>query len=379
MFDTSTCPGCRQVLNNGLYSKFRSALESSQYWMKRPKSVMARAASYANGIYGFAAEGAPMEFQKIENKIRKRFGGEATGSARMVYTDGRGVLDMHDGAVGVMIVTVDGVTGSMPWRYIYVVFRGSAGGRSSVDSGWDESGDHNIDWRANFENETARVPWGPPDAKAHQGFLAIYMSMRTGLRAAIAQAVRDTAPGATPLVVVCGHSLGAGISQICAHDLHFSGLAKAACFPFCPPRAGNLGFVRSFNAEISDKQVYYPTERNSYTYAISSVQGLDPVSIGQKRGAMRGVVPNEGTVVVDGGGLIARGMYAAGFKHDDLTAEIEAEERMLYGEVASKSVRKKRQVQKQAQFYHIKRIWLIQLTGFHLPGWVETNAYSSFH
>lgn len=94
MFDTSTCPNCRQVLSNGLHKRFRKALEKKQYWMRRPKSVMARAASYANGIYGFASHGAPMEFEKIERKVASRFGINAAGKARMVYTDGRVVLDM---------------------------------------------------------------------------------------------------------------------------------------------------------------------------------------------------------------------------------------------------------------------------------------------
>lgn len=402
MFDTSTCPSCRQVLSNGLHKKFRKALEKKHYWMKRPKSVMARAASYANRIYAFAAEGSKPNFAEVEGRILKRFGaGASANRAECVYTAGRALLDMKDKAVGVMIVEVDGNTGGNLWRYIYVVLRGSAGDHSTLESGWDESSEHNLDWRANFENDQARPPWGAPDVLVHQGFLHLYRTMRTGIHVQIGQSMRSRPRGASCVIVVTGHSLGGGLSQLCAHDIEMTGLGKpnvpVTCFPFCPPRAGNLGFVRSFNASICDKEIVYPSEGKSFTRAISSVQGMDPVSIAQTRGAKRGVMPLEAHLTVDGGGLMTRGLYAAdvfGLKHEDLSDLIHEEEKLLYGQqdrgrfnlVGRGSDwlhRRKRLKQKQAIYYHIKNLYKIQLTGFHAPFdnfiGIEGNAYSSFH
>lgn len=402
MFDTSKCPGCRQELANGLEKTFRKALEKRRYRMKRPKSVMARAASYANRIYGNAAEGKSMNFAEVEGRIAKRFGRRASGnSAVCVFQAGRNLLDMSDKAVGVMVIEVDGYVGGAPWRYVYVVFRGSAGGPSTNMSGWDESGTQNIDWRVNFENEQATVPWGPPDAKAHQGMMHLYNSMRTGVRTQVAQSLRDAPKGASCVVVVCGHSLGGGLTQICAHDFHFSGLTKGlapvAAFPFCPPRVGNLGFVRSFNAALCDTTIHYPSEGASFPAAISSVQGIDPVSSGQKRGAKRGVTPKEASITVDGGGLMARGLYALGafdYGHEDLSDLIAAEEKMLYGQDERSRFnvygrtkdwlkRRERYAQSRATYYHIKNLWTISLIGLHMPFdnfiGIEGNAYTSFH
>ena len=382
-FDQSTCPGCKEVLNNGLDKMYRAQLENSQYWMDRPRSVMARAASYANRIYDFSTHGTPMKLDEVEKKIRKRYGSQAAGTAQALWASGRGFLDLWDGGVGAMIVRVDGVTGGYKWCYLYVVFRGSRGDKNPFNTGWDAETGANLDWRANFENEQARPVWAATDVKVHQGFLAIYMSMRDNLKVELAKQIRAAGrEGHKPVVVVCGHSLGAGISQICAHDFHFSGFdTKSACFPFCPPRAGNLGFVRSFNAEICDKEIFYPSEKRRYTRAVSSIQGMDPVSKEQKRGAMRGMTPDEGDMIDGGGtmGLIRRGLYAKGHKREDVSKQIKAEEEMLYGKIASPYVRKWRQIQKQAIYYHIKNLFLIQLTGFHSPESAESNAYSRFH
>ena len=86
--------------------------------------------------------------------------------------------------------------------------------------------------------------------------------------------------------------------------------------------------------------------------------------------------------MIDGGGtmgLIRRGLYAKGHKREDVSKQIKAEEEMLYGKIASPYVRKWRQIQKQAIYYHIKNLFLIQLTGFHSPESAESNAYSRFH
>ncbi|MEM9063256.1 MAG: hypothetical protein AAGD13_22580 [Pseudomonadota bacterium] len=383
-FDESTCPGCKQVLNNGLDKKRRSGLEKSQYWMDRPRSVMARAASYSNRIYDFSTHGAPMKLDEVEKKVSKRYGAQAAGTAQALWASGRGFLDIWDGGVGAMIVRVDGVTGGYKWCYLYVVFRGSRGDKNPFNTGFDAETGMNLDWRANYENEQTRPLWAATDVKVHQGFLAIYSSMRDNLKIELANQKRAAArEGHKPVVIITGHSLGAGIAQVCAHDFHFSGFdTSCACFPFCPPRAGNLGFVRSFNAQICDKEVFYPSEKRRYTRAVSSIQGMDPVSSEQKRGLMHGTTSEDGKMLDEAlgfTGLVKRGLYSKGFGRENVSEMIKAEEKMLYGQVASPYVRKWRQIQKQSIFYHIKNLFLLQLTGFHHPGSAESNAYSRFH
>lgn len=382
-YDTSTCPGCGQVLANGLDKKFRKILERPQYWMKRPKSVLARAASYSNRIYKFSTEGKDMDLIGIEVKIANRFGPEKAGrTVNVVYTAGRGALDMTDQAIGVALITVDGVTSGTRWRYVYVVFRGSTGDHTQNGSGWDDGTDTvNLDWRMDFENDQASTLWGPPGARVHQGFRHMYLTMRTNLKIAVSRAMRDTPPGTTCLVIVCGHSLGAGLSQVCAHDFNFSGLARACCFPMSPPRAGNLAFVRSFNIAMCDAQIFYPSEGQSHTMAVSSIQGIDPVSSEMARGAKMGIMPEDTANWVDTESLIKHGAYLAGFGHTDVSKELAEEERLLYGKVSwgFKRKRKRRWEQSKAIYYHIKNIWRIQLTGFHHPGAIEKNAYSTFH
>ncbi|MEO0990076.1 MAG: hypothetical protein AAFX00_03895 [Pseudomonadota bacterium] len=402
MFDTSTCPGCRQELGNGLEKVYRKSLEKRQYWMKRPKSVMARAASYANRIYKSAAESEPMRLAEVETRIRKRFGARAAGnSAQCVYTAGRNILDMTDKAIGAMVIEVDGYHAGAAWRYVYVVFRGSAGGDSTNMSGWDTDQGHNLDWRSNLENEQMKTPWGPPDSKSHQGMTHLYMSMRDGIRAQVGKSIRERPTGSMCVVVVCGHSLGAALSQICAHDFAVTkmtgGVATLACFPFCPPRVGNLGFVRFFNAALCDKEIFFPTEGKNYPAAISSVQGIDPVSALQTRSAALPLTPKDGRDVADSKKLLKQGIYAAdifGLHHEDLSDLIAAEEKILYGQTERHRFnvfgrtkdwlkRRERHAQSQAIYYHIKNLWTISLTGFHMPYdnffGTEGNAYTAIH
>ena len=380
MFDQSKCPGCNQILNNGLDRFFRKDLENSQYWMDRPRSVMARAASYSNRIYDFSSHGTPMKLDDVEKKVRRRFGAQASGTAQALWASGRGYLDLWDGGIGCMIVRVRGVTGGYKWSYLYVVFRGSRGSDNPFKAGRDVNDlSIGLDWRANLDNEQIRVDWGPPDAKVHQGFYAIYMSIRNDLKTALSEAIRhENREGYKPVIIITGHSLGAGLTQICGHDFHFTGFATPGIFPFCPPRAGNLGFVRSFNAELCDKEMFYPSEKRHYSRAVSSVQGMDLVSISQKRSSRTPLTEKDGKFI-DEAKFVRQGLYAIGWKHEDLSKIIKAEEQLLYGANPSPYVRKWRQIQKQVSYYHIKNLFLIQLGGFHHPGWAESNAYSRFH
>ncbi len=331
MKDAMPCPHCKQRTPTGMEEKFRKVLEKVHTRMPWPKSVAARAASYANQIYKFASEGKELALADIEDRIQKRFGPDArAGEVQLRFFTGRSLLDMRDSTPGVILIEADGRSGKQDWRYVYVVFRGSAGDRSKNMSGWDQTGQHNIDWRVNLENTQQRPEFGDPEARVHQGFYHLYMSMQRSLKRMIGYSSRAARGPCN--IIVTGHSLGAGLSQICAYDLLHSGYRNVSCFPFCPPRAGNLEFVLDFNQRISNTLRHYPSERQSYYGAFAFIQGLDPVSIGQKRSAFRGVLPSEGRRVIDEKGLVGRALYAvAGIGASTKEAEAQREALKEYG------------------------------------------------
>jgi hypothetical protein len=279
---------------------------------------------------------------------------------------------MRDSAPGVMLLDVDGQDGTSPWRYVYVVFRGSAGGKSDGMSGWDKTGKFNIDWRANLENEQQRPGFGASEAKVHQGFYHLYTSMQKSLKRMVGLSVRGAA--GTCNIIVTGHSLGAGLAQICAYDLVHSGYQNVSCMPFCPPRAGNLEFVLDFNGRISEKLRYYPSERASYYGAFAFIQGLDPVSMGQKQAAFRGVMPSEGVKIIDEKGLLGRGVFAGlgwGRHEDEAKRQREALEKYGLGGPSKVPLNDAGCV-----YYHISHWCKTNLIGLHHPGLAESYMYS---
>lgn len=130
MKDAVKCQHCHQRTPTGNEDNFRKVLEKVNTDMPWPKSVAARAASYSHKIYEFASDGKEIARDEIEQKVTKRFGAPAAAtSVNLRWYTGRSLLDMRDSAPGVMLLDVDGQDGTSPWRYVYVVFRGSAARR----------------------------------------------------------------------------------------------------------------------------------------------------------------------------------------------------------------------------------------------------------
>ena len=79
-----------------------------------------------------------------------------------------------------------------------------------------------------------------------------------------------------------GHSLGAALAIMCAHDFERSTLIKPCCFAFCSPRCANLAFAQDFNAKISLDGVDLPSEtiRDKYKRSYVFMQRDDPVAWG---------------------------------------------------------------------------------------------------
>ena len=109
------------------------------------------------------------------------------------------------------------------------------------------------EWLANFSytltEATALNGW-MPGIQCHGGFYAIYLSIRDALFN-----WWNTARTYIKFLFITGHSLGGGLSTICAFDFaqEFDG-ATTGIFPyhysFGAPRAGNIAFAQTFNSRI---------------------------------------------------------------------------------------------------------------------------------
>jgi len=196
---------------------------------------------------------------------------------------------MVDNRVGLMIYVVSGNMQGRSWSTAFIVFRGSRGssvgtGENPMGAGWDQSSGeaHNLDWGANFNNAQVPAPWRT-SCKVHRGFLEIYSSIGQLIRNDV-EKLKTTHPN---LQVVCtGHSLGAALATLCAHDLESSTPIRPFCYPFCAPKVGNLAFVRDFDLNIASKLEPLACEPGNdlFSRAITFVQGNDPVSWGGEHG-----------------------------------------------------------------------------------------------
>src|SRR5260370_35340033 len=101
----------------------------------------------------------------------------------------------------------------------------------------------NVDWRSNYTTRQDIPPWCS-GVRVHGGFLEIYSSVRNIVHNTVSTALNRNRDA---IVITTGHSLGAGLATLCAHDLECSSICKPFCFPFCSPRAGDLAFARDFN------------------------------------------------------------------------------------------------------------------------------------
>jgi hypothetical protein len=334
--DLMKCPRCREITPTGYESKIRKIQEAYKNTLRWPGATVGRAIGLAAGIYRYSTHGDAINYDLIERKIKRQGAGHPPGEYGFKYEMGRHGAGVDDESVGLMFIPVKGMTasahqdGQKPWHVLYVVFRGSRGGKQSEEgsriwykpwkrhepenpkgAGWGERDDGqkiNVDWRSNFNNAQVPTPW-PSPGKIHRGFLDIYSSVRDTVHFVVRSFVHQFPNGR---VVVCGHSLGAALSTLCAHDLECSGICHPFCFPFCAPRAGDLEFARHFNICIAERVQSLDCEfdRGSYHRCFVFVQSNDPVSWGGKHAFKEEMGERAAKWVADSGNIAVQGIYA---------------------------------------------------------------------
>ena len=326
--DVVTC-ACGARHATGLEKEIRRRLEGKTSILAGgiPGAVAARAASYCTQIYKYAKSGRHIGFDKIERKIRRKYGTRKSGQATQIRAFTRSYGELSDSTTGAVIVEVwhKGTrTGDPSWRYIYVVFRGSVGAKRGMSNplgaGVTAAGEK-IDWLANFDNAQAPMPWGGANVRVHKGFLEIYNSISDDLVRDVRRHVRNLRDGRPPAqVIVTGHSLGSALATLCAFDLTKRRRQQCVCLPICPPRVGNLHFVSQFNSLLSTQTMFLRSEQKEYRRCYSFVQRADLVSILQKRSFQNGIdrPESKGRKVANWGGAVPKGVWASRKTTDEL-------------------------------------------------------------
>lgn len=319
MMDLVECPKCQSMTPTGNEKKIRKVQEAYQNHRAYPLAAAGRAIGYAAGIYEFSTHNKRLDTDRIEGKIGKKYGESSRAqSSSLGLISGRSAAGVTDSRPGLMIYKVTGTntkSGAGAWTMIYVVFRGSRGGKQGdenpMGAGWGRTAngqDLNLDWRSNF-NTRQVVPSWSAEVKVHAGFLEIYSSVRETVHATVLKYLSQDPKAA---VVTTGHSLGAGLATVCAHDLECSGICHPFCMPFCSPRAGNLGFARDFNEKIGEQKGLLWSEPNGQHFyrAFIFVQSNDPVTWGGEHGFKHEMSAKSAVKVADSGNIAKQGIYA---------------------------------------------------------------------
>jgi hypothetical protein len=327
MMDVVKCPVCTSMTPTGHESRIRTELERYRNDLTYPRILTGRAIGFAAGIYDFSTHDTRIDTSSIDNKLIEKYGTSAMAEhTSLNIISGRSAAGATDSRTGLMIYQASGknykVGGpkGQEWKVIYIVFRGSRGDKPGADNprgaGWGVTATgqaRNVDWRSNF-NTRQDIPAWKADVRVHAGFLEIYMSIRSIIHQTVSKALAKS-PGAA--VVVTGHSLGAGLATLCAHDLDCSSICKPFCLPFCSPRAGDLSFVRDFNTRIAEDDGVLFTEVDgvSFKRAFVFVQSNDPVTWGGEHGFKNAMSAKSAVKVADSGSIVTQGIYVGLKKH----------------------------------------------------------------
>jgi hypothetical protein len=316
--DICICPNqrCRKEQPTGMESRIRRRIEKYCNDLELPAMTVGRAVGFAAGIYEMSTHNDRIDTGSIERRLERKTGrntGMTKASLKLLATRANGGL--VDNRTGLMIYVVSGNSEGRDWNTAFVVFRGSRGtvGGSEANplgAGWDDSTgeSHNLDWAANFTNAQVEAPWRT-GVRIHKGFLAIYSSVGQIIRDEV-QKLKAQIPGLQ--VVVTGHSLGAALATLCAHDLQNSTSIRPFCYPFCPPKTGNLAFAEDFSLHIASRVAPIDAEPGGryYSRGISFVQSSDPVSWGGKK-AFKRIRAASIQAIADSGNTVKQGIYSA--------------------------------------------------------------------
>ena len=326
--DLVECPKCRCMTPTGNEKAIRKRLEHYRNELPYPKIAAGRAIGYAAGIYDLSTHDKRIDTSSIERILEEKYG--KSGGAEhtsLKSISGRSAGGATDKRAGLMFYKVTGSnykvggTKGQPWSIVYVVFRGSRGEKQGdsnpMGAGWGQSETSgqivNVDWRANFNNHQVVPSWAA-GVKVHAGFLEIYSSVREEVHKTV-----GTYLGQDPhtTVITTGHSLGAALCTVCAHDLECSGICKPVCMPFCSPRVGDLGFAEDFNKRIADEKTVMWSEVDGVSFNRSFVflQSNDPVSWGGEHGFKHEMSARSAVQVADSGSIVTQGIYAGVKKH----------------------------------------------------------------
>jgi pimeloyl-ACP methyl ester carboxylesterase len=361
--DLITCTGkngaCKTRYPSGFEDRIREWQEREHTPIgKIPRRAVARAICYASDIYALSTHGTTIDCDAIEKQVSQALhpGAHTVPKATLVKTIKRKCNGVEDNGVGVGIFIVSATeshqvshgirstgpvsrathnytTNSQPWGLIYVVFRGSRGDNpgsavNPLGAGWGRDKDPNsqmvmnLDWQANLNNQMTVPPWHA-GVRIHAGFCALYRSVVDEIESTITQQRANLVAlrkdnGArlgidNPQVIICGHSLGAGLATVCAHDLECRGICDPFCFAFCSPRVGDLAFARDFNQRISERRSFYPlADEGNGSRGFLFVQRNDPISRGQEHAFASTVFANkraELNAAANSGSIATQGIF----------------------------------------------------------------------
>jgi len=103
------------------------------------------------------------------------------------------------------------------------------------------------DWLTDFNAWHQTMPYDNVDSniKVHTGFINAYKSVRDQVHAII-----EDVESKVNRVIICGHSLGGALAQLCAVDIQFNFDKKIECYASGSPAVGNKEFATSYNIRV---------------------------------------------------------------------------------------------------------------------------------
>jgi hypothetical protein len=127
------------------------------------------------------------------------------------------------------------------------------------------------EWIADFKYNQVELPADTQhffNMRIHAGFAELFGKVYPSIQ----QEVANLNPP-PERILVAGHSLGAGVTQLVSYALakDFPSIRVDAAM-FAPPAAGDWAFVKEFNAHVNGRRVAYVSDNPSIVYDIATFQ-----------------------------------------------------------------------------------------------------------